>query len=353
MNRFSGGQVRRLAGTTAVVMLLLTAVGFASASGFTPAAMREHVTGSYTYQGLTYHYRAFAPQNRAAHPALLVVVHGCNTTAVEQERANLIDPIARRAGFVVLYVDSSTVNEIQSRCWRAIDAPQAESRSSGDAPAIAGMTRLVAQRYHADRRRIYAIGMSSGAFETAMLGADFPELFAAIGIHSGAAYGHGAPGCVGVYTPTFPTSMLANQAYDAEASSRRVVPVIVFHGDDDGTVPYPCGRQAVAQWRATDNRVLAAQDAAVRIQRRPNRVTTWIANHGTGFRYTVRSWQLPRHPCPVEQFWTIHGMGHYWSGGSSAPASAPYTDPRGPNASAAAWRFFSHILGTHSGFRCA
>jgi poly(3-hydroxybutyrate) depolymerase len=121
------------------------------------------------------------------------------------------------------------------------------------------------------------------------------------------------------------------------AARARVMPIIVFHGDHDDVIPYSCGRQALRQWLDTDNLVLERQ-------RRPVLpVTPASARRGgvaRGYTYTVNSY-LDRQACTVAQLWTIHGMGHAWSGGSSDPSVARYTDPRGPSASAASVAFFS------------
>ncbi|MFF0610325.1 alpha/beta hydrolase family esterase [Nocardia tengchongensis] len=305
-------------------------------------------TGTYTSGVLTYTYETFVPDDLPADPALVVMIHGCKTTAEQQRRANLLDPIARHGGFVVLYVDGSPLHLLQQRCWSGLLTPALESRTSGDAAAIAAMTRLAIERYHVDADRVYALGMSSGAYETTLLGAYFPDLFAAIGVHSGAAFDHGALGCAGPYLPTVPTEQLAAQALSAEGSYRRVMPVIGFHGDADPAVPYECGRQVIEQWRQTDNLLLPPHG----IPPQPTSTLEGVADVPEGHSYTVETWQQHESDCPTLQLWTIHGMEHYWSGGSADPDAAEFTDPRGPNAARAAWEFFTHIRRTDTGFRC-
>ncbi|MGW4350854.1 extracellular catalytic domain type 1 short-chain-length polyhydroxyalkanoate depolymerase [Nocardia sp. NPDC004582] len=309
-------------------------------------------TGTYTSGALTYAYETFIPGDLPANPALVVMIHGCKTTAEQQRRANLLDPIARSGGFVVLYVDGSPFHLLQQRCWSGLLAPAAESRTSGDAAAIAAMTRLAIERYHVDSDRVYALGMSSGAYETTLLGAYFPDLFAAIGVHSGAAFDHGALGCVGPYLPTVTTEHLAAQAFSAEGRYRRVLPVIGFHGDADTSVPYECGRGVIEQWRQTDNMVLAAQADPHGISPQPTGLADGVADVPDGRSYTVESWRQHESDCPTLRLWTIHGMAHYWSGGSAEPDAAEFTDARGPNASRAAWEFFARIHRTDTGFRC-
>lgn len=45
------------------------------------------------------------------------------------------------------------------------------------------------------------------------------------------------------------------------------------------------------------------------------------------------------HGCETLERWIIHGMGHFWPGGSNDPASAAFTDPRAPAGTDIAWRF--------------
>jgi poly(3-hydroxybutyrate) depolymerase len=192
-------------------------------------------------------------------------------------------------------------------------------------------------RWHIDRTRVYAIGISAGGFETSILGADYPDLYAAIGIHSGAAYLGGGAGCLpGAGSPTG-TNALADAALAAMGAHARVMPVIVFHGDGDDRIPYRCGRQALTQWLRTDNLVSVHRHRATV----PSSATdVWQARVARGHAYTVASYTSTA-GCTIGQLWTIHGMGHYWSGGSNDQASAQYTDPRGPDAAARSWAFFS------------
>jgi poly(3-hydroxybutyrate) depolymerase len=199
------------------------------------------------------------------------------------------------------------------------------------------MTRAVMARWQINRARVYVIGISAGAFETAILGADYPDLYAAIGIHSGAAYLGGAQGCLAENESPTETEVLARAALAAMGVRARVVPVIVFHGDQDGRIPSRCGRQALRQWLGTDSLVLQRERRAA-LPRTPTGVSR--ATVPGGHAYTVLSY-ADRSGCVVAQFWTVHGMGHYWSGGSADAASARYSDPRGPSAAAASWAFFS------------
>jgi poly(hydroxyalkanoate) depolymerase family esterase len=284
-----------------------------------------------------YPYAVYVPPSLRADSAapLVVVLHGCATTADQMAAASQYDALAERDRFIVLYPDVDALDaDTYGRCWRGIWAPDLEGRGVGDAGAIADMTRTVIRRWHADPGRVYAIGISAGGFETAILAAYYPDLYAAIGIHSGAPYMGAEPGCLPAGANT---AELAGGALDAMGPRARVMPVVVIHGDADPAVPYLCGQQAIAQWLRVDNLVLRREHhPGVPGSPAGSRNAVVPGGHG----YTVLSY-ADGSGCVVGQLWTIHGMGHYWSGGSADPASARYSDPRGPSAAAASWAFFS------------
>jgi poly(hydroxyalkanoate) depolymerase family esterase len=305
--------------------------------------------GVVSVHGDRYRYAVYVPPTtRAGSPApLVVVLHGCTMTANQMAAASQYDALAKRDRFIVLYPDVDLIDIGNGRCWKGIWAPEIEGRGTGDAAAIAEMTQLVMTRWRVDRRRVYSIGISAGGFESALLGIYYPDLYAAIGIHSGALYIGGEPECLFPGTKAAAVDTVAHAAFAAMGPRARVVPVIVVHGDTDPTVPYACGQQVISEWIRADNLLLRREQRA-EVPGSPTQVLRSAVPGG--HRYSVRSY-ADSSGCVVAQLWTVHGMGHFWSGGSTDPASARYSDPRGPSAATASWSFFSRW--TRSGsLRC-
>lgn len=296
------------------------------------------VSGDSVVRGDTYHYLVFVPASyRAASKVpLVVVLHGCQTTASQQAVASGYGAIAEQRRFLVLYPEVDQVDQARGGCWKGIWEPAEEGRDRGDAGAIASMTATVMRTLRIDPTRVYVIGISAGAFESAILGADYPDLYAAIGIHSGAAYSGGGPGCLTAGVSASTTAALAHAALAAMGRHARMMPVIVLHGDQDQVIPYRCGEQALRQWLGTDQLVAERQDGSAPPVG-PATVRAGVV--AGGHTYTVASYP-DQQGCTLAQLWTIHGMGHAWSGGSHDPSVAPYTDPRGPSAAAASSSFF-------------
>jgi poly(3-hydroxybutyrate) depolymerase len=157
----------------------------------------------------------------------------------------------------------------------------------------------------------------------AVMGAAYPELYAAVGIHSGlaSASAHDVPSALAAMRGTpAPTPGRT----PAPGPTAIAVPTIVFHGDRDKTVHPRNGEQVVAQ--------------AVR-QRGATGLTA-SAEHGRvagGHAYT-RTVHRDSSGRVVVEHWLVHGGGHAWSGGS---ARGSYTDPKGPAATREMLRFFA------------
>jgi poly(3-hydroxybutyrate) depolymerase len=110
------------------------------------------------------------------------------------------------------------------------------------------------------------------------------------------------------------------------------VPVIVFHGDRDTTVHPRNAEQLLAHYRTVDSTPgsrNATGEPVPPVAVRKGQVSG-------GYAYT-RATQRDADGRPIMEQWTVHGLGHAWSGGSSAGS---YTDAKGPDASAEMMRFF-------------
>lgn len=318
----------------AAALVIVVTVGGGSL-GSSRGGLR-YVAGTAAVGSDRYGYLLYTPgDGRQSVRGLVVVLHGCSMTAAQEAAATGFAAAAGRYGLAVLFPEVDTVDQIHWSCWKGIWDPTGERRGHGDAGAIATMTRAVVRAWRIDPARIYAIGISAGAYETVALAANYPDLFAAVGIHSGAAYGGGQIGCLAEGETPSPTHRLAREALRTMGAHARVMPAIVIHGDQDAVIPYRCGQQALQQWLDTDNLILRqAREDPLRLTPLQDTSTTASGQH-----YTVASYLLPS-GCVIAQMWTIHGMGHAWSGGSNDPSVSRYSDPAGPSAAIAAIRFF-------------
>lgn len=312
-------------------------------------------TLSFTYgSGLSaYPYLVYVPASYdAARPApLLVMAHGCQTTAEQQMRANLYNPIAEREGFIVLYPDIDPVEAAQPgplrRCWQ-FPSPLNWHRDSQDPVAIAAMTHAVMDRWTVDAERVYLMGMSAGSFMTSVMSAAYPDLYAAVGIMAGGAYADGT--ClVDSHLGLLSAAQSAQMAYAEEGARARVVPRLVMGGDSDRGIPPACADKAFAQGLRTNNLVISGrQDRPISL--RP--AATRMEPKAGGYASTVDTYLDPD-GCEIGERWTIHGMDHFWSGGTSDPTYKDFTDPKGPSGAEISWRFFSRYTKSSTAMPCA
>ena len=124
---------------------------------------------------------------------------------------------------------------------------------------IANMVQAIWQNtshWTIDSNQIYVVGASAGAAMAVILGATYPEIFAAIGVHSGIEYQAvtNITSALKVMRHRGPDPVLqGKRAYEAMGSYQRVVPMIVFQGTRDRVVPSINGDQVVQQWMQTNH----------------------------------------------------------------------------------------------------
>ena len=258
-------------------------------------------------------YKLFVPATGAGQPRpLLLMLHGCTQDPDDFAAGTRMNQLAREQGFLVLY-PAQTQHANSSKCWNWFK-PQHQQRGRGEPATLAALTQSIVEGQGIDPRRVYVAGLSAGGAMADILGRAYPELFAAVGVHSGLPTGAASD----------LMSALSAMKQGPAASlppSDAGLPMIVFHGDADGTV-HPRNGEALVRT------ALAGRDGAS------------DASHngrsplGRAFTRRVHDGAPDQ---PAVEHWLLHGAGHAWAGGS---ARGSFTDPTGPDASAEMLRFF-------------
>jgi poly(hydroxyalkanoate) depolymerase family esterase len=281
----------------------------------------KYIEEIYTNSAGSRAYKLYIPSGYQGQAVpLIVMLHGGTQTPDDFAAGTRMNVIAEQETCLVAYpAQPSRANP--AKCWNWF-RPDDQRRDCGEPSLIAGITRQVMHDYSVDQRRVYVGGLSAGAAAAAVMGATYPDLYAAIAVHSGLAWGAADDLISAFAAMRHGGSSNPSTSDDISAVPREqtTLPTIVFHGDRD-TIVHP---------RNADH----------------------VINHSTrtgNWQTKVRRGQVPgghAYTCTIHtdangeavlEQWCIHGAGHAWSGGSPAGS---YTDRRGPDAAKEMLRFF-------------
>lgn len=282
------------------------------------------VSASCTNHAGTRNYKLYIPGGYKDEPLpLVVMLHGCTQNPDDFAEGTGMNRLAEEGNFLVAYPEQGQAANA-TQCWNWFQ-PAHQQRGQGEPSIIADITREIATAYRVDTRRVYIAGLSAGGAMAAVVAAAYPELYAAVGIHSGLPCGvaRDLPSAFAAMKRSRARAPQMKAKVRTPASIAVPVPAIIFHGDADATVHPENADQIWRQFVPDSDR--AELEKAVRQGRAPN---------GRSYTQTIVSDGSGR---PVGEKWIVHGAGHAWSGGSR---NGTYTDPQGPSASQEMMRFF-------------
>jgi poly(hydroxyalkanoate) depolymerase family esterase len=327
----SAGQAAQAAGANAAASAFdpfsdmladLSRLGTADANPFNAppvssgavGVLGQFIDGRYTDDIGSRDYKLYVPSTYQGQPSpLIVMLHGCSQNPDDFAAGTGMNGLAEEWNCLVVY-PAQTQQANASRCWNWFNAVD-QQRGQGEPAILAGLTQDIMARYAIDPARVYVAGLSAGGAMAAILGTQYPELYAAVGVHSGLPF---------AAAHDLPSAMAAMKGdFRRQQAPGRALPIIVFHGDRDTTVHPSNGEELIRHRHRHPQETVAVEPGRV-----PN-----------GHAYTRTVHRRPDGGVHAEH-WVVHGAGHAWFGGD---ARGTYTDGMGPNASREMLRFFRTV----------
>jgi polyhydroxybutyrate depolymerase len=279
-----------------------------------PASAPCDGEGALPLGGMERTFRYHLPAARGVGPRpFLIALHGHGGDGRGMATLTHLDAVADEDGFVVAFPDG------YDRQWNDGRGTTAPAQAGVDDVAfVSALIDHAVARWSVDPRRVYVTGMSNGGMMAHRIGCELAARVAGIAPVAGTLPERSAAGC----------------------APARPIPVVMFHGTDDGLVPYGGG----AVRTTTLGRVLSAPDTLARWAALDRCSAATTSNEPDrdptdGTRVARR-----QHACPggnTVALFTIEGGGHTWPGGLQyLPAAVIGHTSRDIDASRTIARFF-------------
>lgn len=286
----------------------------------------QFISKEITTKAGTRTYKLYVPASydvSKPHP-LVVMLHGCTQDADNIARGTRLNSIAEDKKVLVAYPEQPAGSNLM-KCWNWYE-PANQKRDEGEPSIIAAIAQEIISSYSVDRSRVYIAGVSAGAAMALTTAYAYPDLFAAVGSHSGIAYGAASSlteGMAAMQRGAPPEAQLTDAASRLMGTRVRFLPAIVFQGSVDRVVNFSNTRNIVGQLTGLHPKSTTLSVSG------EFKGTSNGGYHFTRFVYGSGN--------SVVEAWVVDELGHAWSGGSP---DGTYTDPKGPDAAGEMLKFF-------------
>jgi poly(hydroxyalkanoate) depolymerase family esterase len=260
-------------------------------------------------------YRLYVPANHEQRElALVIMLHGCTQNPEDFAVGTRMNALAEEFGLIVAYPHQTRLAN-PSGCWNWFDRRH-QNRGSGEPAKLAGLAQALAKEFDVRRERVFAAGLSAGGAMAEVLAATYPDVFDAVGIHSGLPYKSAAD------VPSAFAAMKGTAAFDPAplAATGRHARKIIVHGLADGTV-VPINGERILNEAERGEISLTRSDLDWPIE--GGRVSRTVLKDADGL--------------PAAEQWLVEGGGHAWFGGDPRGS---FTQTVGLDASRVMVRFF-------------